>query len=75
MSLFHLDDGELRESYTEEAKHKDKDALLVETNVLARLNYKLLSNHLQHHWAITVICASAALSAIGALLVGLLLKG
>lgn len=69
-----MDDGSnLMDEYRMEAGKKEVNDLLIETNVMSRLNYKLLSNHLQHHWAITIICISTTLTAMGAFAVGLLL--
>jgi hypothetical protein len=34
---------------------------------------KQLSNHLRHHWIITVICASAAMGGVFSFVVGLML--
>jgi len=34
---------------------------------------KQFSNHLHHHWVVTIICASAALGGISSFVVGLLL--
>lgn len=34
---------------------------------------KQFSNHLYHHWVVTIICASAALGGISSLIVGIML--
>lgn len=34
---------------------------------------KQFSNHLRHHWMVTIICASAALAGISSFVVGLML--
>ena len=45
--------------------------VLLEAQMLAlQLN---LTNHLSHHWAVTVLALSAALSGMGSLFVGILL--
>jgi len=34
---------------------------------------KQFSNHLHHHWVVTIVCASAALGGISSFVVGLML--
>jgi hypothetical protein len=34
---------------------------------------KQFSNHLRHHWMITIVCASAALGGVASFVVGLML--
>jgi len=34
---------------------------------------KQFSNHLNHHWVVTIICASAALAGISSFIVGIML--
>jgi len=53
----------------------DRDKLLTELKTDMKWVKMGLSNHLQHHWMLTLAAWSAAVVAIGALIVSLIVNG
>lgn len=53
----------------------ERDALLVRVDERVCHMEKVLTNHLQHHWAVTLMVVGAMVSAVVALLVSLVKGG